>query len=114
MRYRRGFQRIYAVLVVCWIAVVALTVLSGHWQPWKASFFQPVGTDQSKAREFTVSPEEFLAHADFYVAQAARRETTRKWTWALLLSIIPPLVLYFALFYVAPWIYSGFSPAPHI
>jgi len=105
MNYRRGLQRLYVVLVICWIAVVWLTILPGRGQPWQAKIFQ---TAEGTGPHF-MPPEEFLAHADFYAAQTAHEEARRKWTWALLLSVVPPLMFYFVLFYVAPWIHRGFS-----
>lgn len=36
MNFRRGFQRVYAILAVAWVALVIFMVISDRWicEPW--------------------------------------------------------------------------------
>jgi hypothetical protein len=106
MNYRRGFQRVYAVLTVVWIAIVLFTVISGRWEPWLRLHFH-----QGMASLEDIVPDQ--SNNQFDQATVWREGARQRWVWALGLSLIPPVVLYLLLFYVALWIYRGFRPGTH-
>jgi len=113
MNYRRGLQRVYAALTVVWIAGVLFAVLMGRWEPWHR--FEPQNGWSFVNETPTVSPEDFLNGktarlSDIDDAATQRMIMHQRWAWASGISTVPPLVLYFLLFYVAPWIYRGFRP----
>ena len=107
MNYRRGLQRLYAVLTVAWIALVLFTVLPGRWRPWLA-FSQW----QSELHPYTQGGTGSLEDID--LPATARLEIHTRRLWAVGLSIGPPLIAYLLLFYVAPWLYHGFRSGTHI
>jgi hypothetical protein len=50
MNYRRGLQRIYAVLASVWIVAVFVAIFSGEFEPWK-----PFETPASQTVDFAPS-----------------------------------------------------------
>jgi hypothetical protein len=93
MNYRRGLQRIYAVLTVTWIVGALWVVFSGRsLPPWLGSW----AAVRSLTDLVTVNP---LVGWSLAV-----------WLWAIGLSMFPPVLFYVILFYVVPWIYRGFKP----
>jgi hypothetical protein len=140
MNYRRGLQRVYAVLTVAWITFVFLTILPGRWEPWTNwdvwvnrgwSFADgkqgmaslddivavPTPAGQPQQYEIDLSklrdtppPKPTVSIEEFL----SHERTKRKLTWAVGLSLLSPLVPYVLLFYILPWVYRGFrstSPA---
>jgi len=106
MNYRRGLQRLYLALTVVWIAAVVLTVLPGRWRPWLALNIWEMDL-RPDAPTLTAS----LADID-EVATAALEVHTRR-VWTIGLSLIPPILVYLFVFYIAPWLYRGFRPKAH-
>jgi hypothetical protein len=121
MNYRRGFQRVYALLVVLWIAFVLLATQSGKWRPWpympraqweidaeKAVIPPPLPRSAANTNEpvFNVSPEQFLRDA---AHQEERHRAIIRWSWVIGFALLPPIFGYLLLFYVTPWIYQGFT-----
>ena len=110
MNYRRGLQRVFAVLAVAWVVVVFSTVFSDNWKPWER--------DQQGWWQATVGtgPADGLsaAYRNAIEIQLSHNLRVMKWSWALSLSLLPPVALYFLLFYISRWIYSGFKPARQI
>jgi hypothetical protein len=129
MNYRRGLQRIYAVLASVWIVAVFVAIFSGEFEPWK-----PFETPASQTVDFapselsTTPPTEAQrdgspAPLDFSGAKFAdqptsanafnlkqqRRERLREWVWAFGLALAPVGVAYLLLFTVTGWIYRGFK-----
>lgn len=100
MYYRRGFQRIYAVLTVVWVAGVLFAVLSGRWEPWYSPLLN--GGWSSTEQLSPIRPPDF--------AKFMMEETRRRWLWATMLSITAPALGYGLLFYIGPWLYRGFRP----
>jgi hypothetical protein len=37
-----------------------------------------------------------------------KEDMRRRWLWSAISGIVPPLIIYGVLFYVAPWVYRGF------
>jgi len=121
MNYRRGLQRVYAVLSATWAIAVLFAVLSGHWQPWER--FQIAETeiaptsvefDPSELRPVPdVSPEEFLKQNPRKTAKLADilpdPSTWRRIAWTASAASLPPIVGYSILFLVFPWVYRGFA-----
>jgi len=120
MNYRRGLQRLYVLMVLCWIAFVLLATQSGRWKPWPAAYnsewdiesMTPIASSSAVSEKptdpkWTVTPEQYLRR---YARQQNQRSYIVRWSWVAGLSIIPPLLTYFLLFYITPWIYRGFAP----
>jgi hypothetical protein len=132
MNYRRGLQRIYAVLTVAWIAgalfvlpaerlnfrsieqppeVAAFIRDFGEASLWKA----PLGYERYKPINLPdVLPAEFFQRRDAAVAAQERAEQSgprfraAKALWLFGVLLLPPLLGYALLFGVIPWIYRGF------
>jgi len=86
MNYRRGLQRIYVAVVVCWIAYIAL--LAGPL--WA-----------------------FIQKRDWpYLAPSQVQLLRLVWFGAVL--ILPPAFGYAVIFVVIPWIFRGFKPGTQI
>ena len=116
MNYRRGLQRVYAVLTAIWMACVLFTVLTGRWEPWQhlqADWTPPPpGSWQGPAP--IISPEEFLKKntarlSDIDEAATQRMLMHQRFGWAFGVSTIPPLAAYLILFFIVPWVYRGFK-----
>lgn len=101
MNYRRGFQRVYAVLTVVWAAAMLFAVLSDVWQPWYSPILN--GGWSSTEDQLRIVRSEPLPGQTLDSAQQVRR-----WLWAAGLSTLPPLLGYLILFYLVPWVYRGF------
>jgi hypothetical protein len=138
MTYRRGFQRIYAVLTVAWIAGILLFLPTDRldfWRKWDM-FDQfaahPCATpaeifnDQQAQRKTELPPcteqevhqmlEQALKHAEKptwiyeHITLAVPIESRfQRFLWLLCLLMAPPAVGYVVLFYVAPWVFRGFK-----
>jgi hypothetical protein len=142
MNYRRGLQRFYVVLVICWIAFVVVATQSGRWRPWpympRASWEVPPHdpavpapqgkweiesetpivppTSASKPRPTKSDGPDFVSPEKFLHDAALQEERHRsiiRWSWVTGLAIVPSALGYVLLFYVAPWIYRGFRPGTH-
>ncbi len=126
MNYRRGYLRLYAVLVVFWGAFVLFATQSGRWKPWPympraqweveaestiVTSNPPRSSDKSDEPKWTVSPEQFLRDA---ALQGERHRRIVSWSWVIGLVLVPPALGYFVLFHVSRWIYRGFKPATQI
>jgi hypothetical protein len=137
MNYRRGFQRVYAVLTLAWIAVVAAGSLHDHfaqrsdpYAKYGGSFVPP----PLSSREAIPSFEEFKktlpsvpppprapgaaidygAHSVAPLESPGSESPLRYWAVRSGVALLPPGVIYLFLFYVIPWIYRGFRPAKQI
>ena len=140
MNYRRGLQRLYAVLAVVWIAGAPFAVLSGSWEPWlkfqgaelytaedrtaNVDHSSPTGwsiANESPKQRPSVIPAPPLPigvkMARLRVVDWAATERMRayqRWIWAGGLLALPPIFGYLILFYVIPWVYRGFKPGTQI
>jgi hypothetical protein len=107
MNYRRGLQRVYAIVTVAWIAVVFIGVFSGRWEPWVdwSNWANRGWYFVSEVPTFTASID------DIDVPGTERLRVHLRWGWSIGLASLPPLALYFILFFAIPWAYRGFRPA---
>jgi hypothetical protein len=120
MSYRRGFQRLYAVLAVGWvIAAVAVSVRHEALHRWKVEgmvYQFPGDFSNDQMREVLVNqgivkaevsdPVRLYAESWWEAASSLR---FREWSWIFGLSAIPIAIVYALCFYVGPWVYRGFS-----
>lgn len=127
MNYRLGFQRLYAVLVVFWIAFVLVGSQSGRWKSLPHpprpqadtessrqltdSELDAILKDKKDESRFKVSPEQFL-HEESRKEQ--RHRALIYWLSLGGIAVAPPVLGYFFLFYVSIWIYRGFRPGTQI
>lgn len=89
--YRHGFQRIFLVLTIAWMAVAFLAVFSGRsMPPW--------------LDRLTVLRSQVIGGSSSPLAGWS----PAVWLWAIGLSLIPPAIAYLLLFFVAEWVYRGF------
>jgi hypothetical protein len=138
MNYRRGFQRIYAVLTLAWVAgtlVFLPTDRLDFWRKWDmldqiaahpCATPAEIWNDEQAHRETEMPPcteqelnrmvEEEVKHAEKptwiyrHVTLAAPIESrVQRFLWLLSLLLGPPTFGYAALFYLAPWICRGFK-----
>jgi len=93
MNFRTGFQRLFAVLSVGWVAVVLLTQ-GPNMPPRPASAVVETGL---KALGFEPEPLSWRAQSRTHFV-----------IWLGALSLVPPALAYFLFFLTLPWIYRGF------
>jgi hypothetical protein len=118
MNYRRGFQRVYAVLTVARVAAVLLTQPHDRLEFWQVT---PVPTFEEFKKSFPVPAEvKFSANSavawdsDWKVLEPQPVSRTQKVLWLAQILLIPPAFGYLIAFFLIPWIYRGFRPATHI
>ena len=120
MNYRRGLQRLYVLIVVCWTAFVLFATQSGRWKPWPAAYnpgwdvesITPIASssgvsDKSSDQKWAVTPEQYLRDV---ARQENRRRAVVRWSWIAGYALAPINLGHFLLFFVTPWIYRGFAP----
>jgi hypothetical protein len=118
MDYRRGFQRVYAVLTVAWVLIVLAVAFRDRPLPhkpdiWERAAALPPAKDQPeidpKDLHPTVLPEDFLG---WQVESEAPTTGAilRHWGKRSALAVLAPAAGYLFLFMVIPWIYRGFKP----
>lgn len=85
MNYRRGLQRVYAVLTAAWVVAVLLAVIYKGWQP------------------------QALFNGGWEFADISLTEEFRMgWISIAAISSGPPILGYLLFFHVLPWIFRGF------
>ena len=85
MNYRHGFKRLYVAGVPLWIGAVLSAIIYRDWQP--DALFNGGWT---------------------FLGLRTRAEFKMQWRSILAVSTIPPILGYFVLFGVIPWIVRGF------
>lgn len=121
MNYRRGFQRVYAVLTVVWIAASLIALPAHRLRFWEAPSlegekiqFEPLPggmTIDELARKHgsTVEPAGGTTPDSFVQDEPTfTRTCIGKSLWLAGLLFLPPLAGYATIFLVIPWIYRGF------
>jgi hypothetical protein len=141
MNYRRGFQRLYVVLAVVWIAGAPFSVLYGRWEPWLifqrtelyASEVRIANVDHSSPTGWSFANESPRQNSSSVIPApplplgvklarlrvvdwpaTERMRAHQRWIWAGSLLALPPLFGYLILFFVIPWVYRGFKPGAQI
>ena len=130
MNYRRGFQRIYAMLTLAWIAILLLNLPSDRWDFWrKWDIFDQVAAHPCAVEGHCSEEELKFPWIAARVDQEARLREQPKWKtlseyitlsvpvesrvarflWLVDLLLLPPTLGYTAFFIMAPWIYRGFK-----
>ena len=97
MNYRRGLQRVYAVLTVAWVAIILLVVApsfqfrrwSGAWESTYDHFPSSDPPTKIYLQQFGLLP-------------------LHSWLLAIGIALIPPLIGYWLWFHVSRWVYRGF------
>jgi len=93
MNFRTGFQRLFAVLSVGWVAAVLLNQVP-YMPPAPAPAVVETGL---KALGFQPDPLPWRAQSRTHFVM-----------WLAALSLAPPTLAYLLLFLTFPWIYRGF------
>jgi hypothetical protein len=140
MNYRRGFQRLYAVLTVAWAAVVCFAYQwtaqpradGGDWftqkAPPKSAFgageFPPgmrpdVSVKPPPGYTLDTPPAQPDEFDQYKVRNAppknpATPTTTTRYAKGISIALIPPASGYLILFQIVPWIWRGFKPGAQI
>lgn len=130
--YRRGFQRVYAILTVVWFAMLLFMLPAERLEFWKVPTVAlpsdaitvpnpkdslpppPPGYTLDEPKK---SPDIWDQAAEEYRrAHAESKPESRriKFLWVASVLLLPPLIGYVALFYAVPWIYRGFRPRTQI
>jgi hypothetical protein len=122
MKYRRGLQRIYAVLAVGWIAAVLITQPPDRLKFWQVT---PMPTLEDLEKSFTLPPEaglgpgdsnsgSFIWNSDWKVLEPQPASRTQKALWLARVLLVPLALGYVVTFFAIPWIYRGFRQAKQI
>jgi hypothetical protein len=103
MNYRHGFQRLYAVLTVAWVAVVLTASIQDRPRAHKPDIW-----DQAAALSLT--PD---GYKEWEIENEILLPGVLLHYWAVRSSVavLPPALFYLFLFHVVPWVYRGFKPA---
>jgi hypothetical protein len=111
MNYRTGFQRLYAVVSVAWIAFIVVIALKELPPPdqKQGDVFDQIDAE-NHARVIAVDPNDFTSEPPKKAWRDESRANTVIWFtgWA----VIPPALGYFLFFGIAPWVYRGFRSQP--
>ena len=105
MDYRRGLQRVYAVLALVWLAATSWVIISGRAKPWTI-------LEDKSPPTYTADPSELRELTNDEILASHEADVRRRWVWSGWLGVGVPVAGYILLFLVAPWIYSGFRPTP--
>jgi hypothetical protein len=110
MNYRRGLQRLYAVLASAWFLLVLFMVAADRWLwvPWHV--FPATGEGLAKEYRVSVSQVAPVELSPAEVTLKAKLSFSRKAESVGLLSLPFPVLGYVVLFWVGPWVYRGFRP----
>ena len=129
MNYRRGFQRVFAVVTVVWVVAVLLFAPSERLRFWKVDQItqvQELMTDPKFQGLDLSAQKEALAEIDPRFAQLSdesylpfrermqgivppRYVRIKQFFWLTGVIVLPPVAVFVVFVYVAPWIYRGFS-----
>ena len=115
MTYRRGFQRLYAVLVLIWVCVLLFALPTYRLRFWmvpKEAYILLTREQYQAAIDAGFTPDEILANEK--IRKASNVPAIGKLLWLVGMLLGPPVCGYLAVFEVVPWIYNGFKPATQI
>lgn len=117
MNYRRGFQRIYAVIAVLWAVLIVATL--GQKDGWGSTRDQsPLYIVKSEPLPtppagYVVDPSEVqpVKAPDWFDQtrpHSAPESRLHYFLWTAGAAVVPPALGYGLLFGLVPWIYRGF------
>jgi hypothetical protein len=138
MNYRRGFQRIYALVFGAWVTTTLLILPPqrlAFWRKWSVfdefaahpcatqaeisknqQDHQPTEERPCSDQEIFNQVEEEARHAeppkwiyDHITLAVPIESRLQRFMWLLGLLILPPAIGYAAFFYIATWIFRGFK-----
>jgi hypothetical protein len=101
MNFRRGFQRVYAVLTVAWVGVMLFVIPSHRLRFWTPD------TDYDALLPPPPPGYTIISSPDSPKITGAGR--VEKSVWLFEVMALPPIAGYLLIFLVAPWIYRGFQ-----
>ncbi len=132
MNYRRGFQRIYAVLTVAWIVAVLLILPPDRWNFWRTwdafdelelhpcvgpcsaeELKQPwIAAILDREARLAIQPK-WKTFGEYITLSVPVESRVQRFLWLFGLLVLPPAMGYAVLFLLAPWIFRGFKqPRP--
>jgi hypothetical protein len=112
MNYRRGFQRVYAMLAAVWIAAVLFVIPPDRFKVWSVELESPEEFLNFQRDHPTRNMLFFLLVDNFPNPHYSSK--VEKSAWLATTLLLPPVFGYFLLFYVGPWIFRGFRSETHI
>jgi hypothetical protein len=120
MNYRRGLQRVYAVLTVGWIAVVLFALPAYRQRFWASGFvlrYVPLTPEQFRAAlDAGFTPDQIIEYEQMRKAATIPKASFSesrigKAAWLAGVLFLPPISGYVIACFIIPWIYRGFRPA---
>jgi hypothetical protein len=111
--YRRGFQRVYAILTVVWVVLLLVTLPVSRLKFWQPEKWETLSDHAAKSADPWEQAAADYRRAAEHTAQESESKRN-KLLWIANVVVLPPLIGYVALFYVVPWIYRGFRPGTQI
>ncbi|MGD1093014.1 MAG: hypothetical protein ABSB35_13610 [Bryobacteraceae bacterium] len=129
MNYRRGFQRVYAVVTVVWVVSVLLFAPSERLRFWKVDQitqvqelmsdpkFQELDLSAQKAALAEIDPRFAQLSDEAYLPFRERMQAIvppryvriKQLLWLMGVIVLPPAAVFVLFVYVVPWVYRGFS-----
>jgi hypothetical protein len=103
MNYRRGLQRVYAVLTVVWVVLAVIVAIrnrppdTSRPDPWDV-------VTLSREADSALTPDQF----EHLIRKRKQSAVVRYWSIQAGIALGTPLAGYLLLFGVIPWIAGGF------
>ena len=129
MNYRRGLQRIYAVLAIMWVATLLYVLPSERLKFWQRTsgslapvYEGPNASGVANVIEIPASSRDerqykfTMTDGKIYVVtteDAIAERPIGKFAWLVAWLFAPLICTYGLLFIVFPWVFRGFRPAKH-
>jgi hypothetical protein len=108
MNYRRGLQRVYAVLTVVWIAAVLFVIPPDRLRVWSGEL-ESIDDFMAFGRDHPIRNTLFFILVNNF-PNPHYDSRLEKCAWLATTLFLPPILGYLLIFYVGPWIYRGFRP----
>jgi hypothetical protein len=112
MNYRRGFQRIYGVLVITWIVALLYLMPAERVNVWRQVAVVRQGNLMANVPPPPKGYEKYVdvsVDTPTHVGQETSRSQKALWLAGVLFA--PPVLGYVAGFLMVPWVYRGFRPS---
>jgi len=123
INYRKGFRRVYVVVVACWLTLCIAIAISGASTPFAEtklpevaktpSFYRlPLGEQRQRLgqanADFAGLPLEEQDKVLVTLSKELEVYRRKRFARALELALIPPSIGYAFFFVIVPWIATGF------